>query len=128
MNIQSQRTIYISNLRTEALLGILEHEKLETQSIRIDAAINIGIKNIKPEIDHIDYVVDYREIRSLILHTLKDDRGELLETRTGQIPGVIGVKLRVTKLQIYSDCEVAIELTIGVNGMSENEEWIQPAV
>jgi dihydroneopterin aldolase len=115
-----QQTFTLSNLRLKASLGILEPEKIAPQPIRVDLELNLGRQALLPQDDHIGQVLDYRRVRQIVLDTSTAQHVHLLETLVGQLsqrlmqlPEVLGVRLKVTKLHIFDDCEVAIGIEVG---------------
>ncbi|HQZ06908.1 MAG TPA: dihydroneopterin aldolase, partial [Burkholderiaceae bacterium] len=68
----------------------------------------------------INHVLDYRKIRQIIIDECTAQHVNLLETLIGklaqrlmQIPGVKGVRVKIAKLEIFDDCEVAIRVETG---------------
>ncbi|MGN1057546.1 MAG: dihydroneopterin aldolase [Comamonas sp.] len=115
-----QRTIALSGLRVNASLGILEREREAAQPIRVDAELNMGLQPLLPASDDIAEVLDYRLAREAIVDVCTAGHVDLLERLTGevalrlqQLPGVLGVRVKITKLEIFDDCEVAIRVETG---------------
>lgn len=110
----------LTGLRFAANLGILENEKLAPQPIQVDAELNLGTQALHPVDDEINHVLDYRKIRQIIIDECTERHVNLLETLIGklarrlmQLPGVVGVRVRIAKLEIFDDCEVAIRAETG---------------
>ncbi len=110
----------LSGLRFAANLGILDFEKTGPQPIQVDAELNLGEQNLHPQDDEINHVLDYRKIRQIIIDECTAQHVNLLETLIGklsrrlmQIPGVQGVRVKIAKLEIFDDCEVAIRVESG---------------
>ena len=76
----------LTGLRFDANLGILEHEKNDPQPIHECTAEHVNL------------------LESLI--------GKLTH-RLMQLPGVLGVRVKIAKLEIFEDCEVAIRMETG---------------
>ncbi|MEY2621222.1 MAG: hypothetical protein RIT26_1042 [Pseudomonadota bacterium] len=117
---KGNQTLSLSGLRFNANLGILEHEKNAPQPIQVDAELNLGTQPLLPSDDDIHHVLDYRKVRSIIINECTAQHVNLLETLIGklahrlmQLPGVIGVRVRIAKLEIFDDCEVAIHMETG---------------
>lgn len=115
-----QRTIALTGLRLNACLGILAHERAAAQPIRVDAELNMGTQPLLPASDDIAEVLDYRLARNAIIAVCTGSHTDLLERMTGevaqqlqQLPGVLGVRVKITKLEIFDDCEVAIRIETG---------------
>jgi dihydroneopterin aldolase len=114
------RTLSLSGLRFKANLGILSHEIDAPQPIQVDAELNLGPQDLLPSNDDISQVLDYRKFRQIIISECTAQHVYLLETLIGklshrlmQLPGVIGVRVKIAKLEIFDDCEVAIRMEAG---------------
>jgi len=114
------RTLSLSGLRFKANLGILAHEIDAPQPIQVDAELNLGSQDLLPSDDDISHVLDYRKFRQIIINECTAEHVNLLETLIGklshrlmQLPGVIGVRVKIAKLEIFDDCEVAIRMEAG---------------
>ncbi|WP_077035804.1 dihydroneopterin aldolase [Pelomonas sp. KK5] len=115
-----QQVIHISGLRFGAKLGILDFEREGPQPIQVDAAINLGPQALVSRDSDIGHVLDYRRIRQIIIDECTAEHTDLLEAlvaklgkRLMKLPGVIGVRVKVHKLEIFPDCEVAISAEVG---------------
>ncbi|MBD7960273.1 dihydroneopterin aldolase [Comamonas avium] len=115
-----QRTISLTGLRLNARLGILDFELEAAQPICVDAQLNMGVQPLLPASDDISEVLDYRLARNTIISTCTAGHTDLLERLTGTLaqqlmalPGVQGVRVKITKLEIFDDCEVAIRVETG---------------
>lgn len=111
----------LTGLRFDANLGILDHEKSAPQPIRVDAELNLGTQPLLPRDDDITHVLDYRKVRRIIIEECTAEHVNLLESLIGklanrlmQLPGVVGVRVRIAKLEIFDDCEVAIRAETGL--------------
>jgi dihydroneopterin aldolase len=110
----------LTGLQFDANLGILEQEKAAPQPIRVDAELNLGKQPLLPRDDDILHVLDYRKVRRIIIDECTAEHVNLLESLIGklanrlmQLPGVLGVRVKIAKLQIFDDCEVAIRIETG---------------
>ena len=110
----------LSGLRFTANLGILDHEKTTPQPIQVDAELNQGPQTLLPTDDDILHVLDYRRVRQIIIDECTAEHINLLETMIGRLssrlmklPGVVGVRVKIAKLEIFDDCEVAIRRESG---------------
>ena len=115
-----QQTLTLIGLRFDANLGILESEKLAPQPIQVDAELSLGAQPLLPRDDEINHVLDYRKVRKIIIDECTAEHVNLLESRIGklanrlmQLPGVRGVRVKIAKLEIFDDCEVAIRVETG---------------
>ncbi len=115
------RILSLEGLRFDANLGILDHEKTGPQPILVDAQLNLGTQPLLPRDDDIMHVLDYRKVRRIIIDECTAEHVNLLESLIGklahrlmQLPGVVGVRVRIVKLKIFDDCEVAIRVETGL--------------
>ena len=115
-----RQSLQLTGLRFAANLGILDHEKRGPQPIQVDAELNLGLQPLKPADDNIMHVLDYRKVRQIIIDECTAEHVNLLESLIGkltrrlmQLPGVIGVRVKIAKLEIFEDCEVAIRMESG---------------
>ncbi len=117
---QGRQTLSLQGLRFNANLGILDQEKTAPQPIQVDAELNLGPQPLLPQDDDIFHVLDYRKVRRIIIDECTAEHVNLLESLIGklvqrllQLPGVRGVRVRIAKLEIFDDCEVAIRMESG---------------
>ena len=110
----------LTGLRFDANLGILDHEKTDPQPIQVDAELSLGVQPLAPRDDDIGHVLDYRRVRQIIIDECTAEHTDLLEALLGKLsvrlmklPGVVGVRIKVTKLEIFPDCQVAISAECG---------------
>ena len=115
-----KQTLTLTGLRFEASLGILESELIAPQPIQVDAELHLGAQPLLPK-DDINHVLDYRKVRQIIISECTAEHVNLLESLIGklayrllQLPGVIGVRVKIAKLEIFEDCEVAIKVETGL--------------
>jgi len=115
-----RQTLTLQGLRFDANLGILDQEKTAPQPIQVDAELHLGAQPLLPKDDDIFHVLDYRKVRRIIIDECTAEHVNLLETLIGklaqrllQLPGVIGVRVKIAKLEIFDDCEVAIRMEAG---------------
>lgn len=117
---QGLQTLTLNGLRFNANLGILPHEINQSQPIEVDVELNQGRQPLLPQDDDITHVLDYRKVRQIVIDTCTEEHINLLESMLGkltqrllQLPGVVGVRVRIAKLEIFNDCEVAIRMEAG---------------
>ena len=110
----------LTGLRFDANLGILDVEKNGPQPIQVDAELCLGPQPLLPHDDDIHHVLDYRKVRQIIINECTSEHVNLLESLIGklasrlmQLPGVLGVRVKIAKLEIFDDCEVAIRVETG---------------
>jgi len=119
-NLNGNQILTLTGLRFDASLGILEFEKTAPQPIQVDAELNLGSQALLPLNDEILHVLDYRKVRQIIIDDCTAQHMNLLESLIGklanrlmQLPGVLGVRVKIAKLEIFEDCEVAIRVETG---------------
>ena len=110
----------LTGLRFDANLGILDSEKTAPKPIQVDAELSLGPQPLLPHDDDIHKVLDYRKVRRIIIEECTAEHVNLLETLIGklanrllQLSGVLGVRVKIAKLEIFDDCEVAIRIDTG---------------
>jgi dihydroneopterin aldolase len=120
LNTRGTQILTLTGLRFNANLGILESEKLAPQPIQVDAELNLGAQPLLPSDDDIRHVLDYRKVRQIIINECTKEHVNLLESLIGKLahrlmllPGVLGVRVKIAKLEIFEDCEVAIRVETG---------------
>jgi 7,8-dihydroneopterin aldolase/epimerase/oxygenase len=120
INPRGTQIMTLTGLRFAASLGILDSEKTAPQPIQVDAELNLGTQALHPVDDEINHVLDYRKIRQIIIDECTAEHVNLLETLIGKLarrlmllPGVVGVRVKIAKLEIFDDCEVAIRVETG---------------
>lgn len=117
MTLPTRRIIF-SRIALDASIGILEHERIATQPIHIDAEINVDVTKPVDDAD-IASVLDYRTLHQLIVKECTRGHVNLLETLTdnvaqrllGAFPEIRQVLVRITKPSAFADSAgVAIEV------------------
>ncbi len=117
---KGNQILTLTGLRFDANLGILANELTSPQPIRVDAELNMGSQPLLPHDDEILNVLDYRTVRAIIIEDCTAVHVNLLESLIGklckrlmELPGVLGVRVQIAKLEIFDDCEVAIKMETG---------------
>jgi dihydroneopterin aldolase len=119
-NTRGTQILNLEGLRFDANLGILDHEKTAPQPIQVDAELNLGTQPLLPQRrrhhpcaglpqgapDH------HQECTAEHVNLLESLIGKLAH-RLMQLPGVLGVRVKIAKLEIFDDCEVAIRVETG---------------
>ncbi|MDM0088168.1 MULTISPECIES: dihydroneopterin aldolase [unclassified Variovorax] len=120
MLTKGTQILTLNKLRFDASLGILDQEIDTPQKIQVDAELNLGSQPLLPADDDIMHVLDYRKVRRIIIEECTAVHVNLLESLIGklahrlmQLPGVLGVRVKIAKLEIFDDCEVAIRVETG---------------
>ena len=119
-NATGSQTLHLTGLRFKANVGILDFEKTDPQPIQVNASLNLGPQPLHPRDDDIHHVLDYRKVRQIIIDECTAVHVNLLESLIGKLaarlmllPGVLGVRVQIAKLEIFDDCEVAIRMEAG---------------
>ncbi len=120
LNSAGKQTLHLTGLRFDANLGILASELTTPQPIQVDAELNLGTQPLRPRDDDITHVLDYRKVRQIVIDECTAEHVNLLESLIGKLaerllhlPGVLGVRVKIAKLEIFEDCEVAIRVEAG---------------
>ena len=120
LNSAGKQTLHLTGLRFDANLGILDHERGAPQPIQVEAELHLGTQPLRPRDDAITQVLDYRKVRQIIIDECTAEHVNLLESLIGKLaerlmglPGVLGVRVKIAKLEIFDDCEVAIRVEAG---------------
>lgn len=103
-------TILIEDLSFDTIIGILEHERLNPQNVRIDCIIDYPY--------HPNRFINYAEVASLIELTMKTERFELIETALDTLaaklqhafPSISTLTLTIRKPDILSNCTVGVSM------------------
>jgi dihydroneopterin aldolase len=118
--VLNSQILQLSGLRFGANLGVLAHEREGPQPIQVDAELNLGEQPALARDADLGHVLDYRKVRQIIIDECTAEHTDLLESllaklcvRLMRLPGVVGVRIRVAKLEIFDDCEVAIRCEAG---------------
>ena len=112
-----KRKILINNLVLMAYVGVYEQEKKNKQKIIVNIEILLTNES-EPKNDNLEETQDYSQFRKYIKDIIESQHFELLEILTNKIHSTIiknkfvfGVKVKVSKPDIFDDCEVAYELS-----------------
>ncbi len=110
----------LNGLRFAANLGILKNELEAPQPIQVDAELRLQAQPLVPKDDDINHVLDYRRVREIIIEECTAKHVNLLESLIAKLcgrllllDGVLAVRVKITKLEIFDDCEVAIRMEAG---------------
>lgn len=116
----NRQVLHLAGLRFGANLGVLDFEREGPQPIQVDADIHLGPQMIVAHDADIGHVLDYRRVRQIIIDECTAVHTDLLEALLGklcnrlmELPGVVGVRIKVAKLEIFPDCQVAISAECG---------------
>ena len=111
------RKILINNLIIQASVGVYENEKQNKQKIIVNVELLLS-NDSEPKQDNLEATQDYSQFRKCLIDIIKSQHFQLLEVLVEKIHStlminsyVIGVKVKVSKPDIFNDCEVAYELS-----------------
>ena len=111
------RKIFIDNLIIMASVGVYDHEKQHKQKIIINLELLLTNES-EPQYDNLQETQDYSQFRNCLINIIQSQHFQLLEILADKIYStlmknkyVIGAKLKISKPDIFSDCEVAYELS-----------------
>ena len=112
-----KRKIFINNLILIASIGVYEKEKKNKQKIIVNLEILLT-NNTEPLSDNLEETQDYSQFRKCVTDIVQSEHFDLLEILTKKIYVVIskkefvlGVKINISKPDIFDNCEVAYELS-----------------
>ena len=112
-----KRKICINNLILIASIGVYEKEKKNKQKIIVNLEILLT-NNTEPLSDNLEETQDYSQFRKCVTDIVQSEHFDLLEILTKRIYAVIskkefvlGVKINISKPDIFDNCEVAYELS-----------------
>ncbi len=112
-----KRKIFINNLILIASIGVYEKEKKNKQKIIVNLEILLT-NNTEPLSDNLEETQDYSQFRKCVTDIVQSEHFDLLEILTKKIYAVIskkefvlGVKINISKPDIFDNCEVAYELS-----------------
>ena len=116
LNIR-KRKIFINNFELMASVGAYEAEKEQKQKIIINLEIYLT-NDSETKTDELNQTQDYSQFRTLVKDIINSRHFQLLEILTDKIyeeiiknEFVLGVKVKITKPDIFYDCEVAYQLS-----------------
>ena len=115
--IVRNRKIFINNLIIQASVGVYEQEKKNKQKIIVNVQLLLS-NDSEPKLDNLESTQDYSQFRKCIIDIIQSQHFHLLEVLVEKIHStlmvnsyVIGVKVNISKPNIFNDCEVAYELS-----------------
>ena len=112
-----KRKTFINNLILIASIGVYEQEKKIKQKIIINLEILLT-NDTEPKSDNLQQTQDYSQFRKCVTDVVDSKHFDLLEILTKKIHTaisknefVVGVKVNISKPDIFDNCEVAYELS-----------------
>ena len=111
------RNILINNLIMQAFVGVYENEKQNKQRIIVNVELLLS-NDTEPKQDNLEATQDYSQFRKCLIDIIESQHFHLLEVLVEKAHSklmrnsyVIGVKIKISKPDIFNDCEVAYELS-----------------
>ena len=111
------RKILINNLIIQASVGVYENEKQNKQKIIVNVELLLS-NDSEPKQDNLEATQDYSKFRKCLIDIIKSQHFQLLEVLVEKIHStlminsyVLGAKVKVSKPDIFNDCEIAYELS-----------------
>ena len=115
--MQRYRKILINNLIIQASIGVYEQEKQNKQKIIVNVELLLS-NDSEPKQDNLEATQDYSKFRKCLIDIIESQHFHLLEVLVEKIHStlmrnsyVIGTKVKISKPDIFDDCEVAYELS-----------------
>ena len=116
-NIIRKRKIFINNLVLTASIGVYEEEKNNKQKIKVNLEILLS-NDTEPQSDNLEETQDYSQFRKCVVDIVESQHFDLLEILTKKVhvdissnKFVIGVRVNISKPDIFENCEVAYEIS-----------------
>ena len=111
------RKILINNLIILASVGVYENEKQNKQRIIINVELLLS-NDTEPKQDNLEATQDYSQFRKCLIDIIESQHFQLLEVLVEKVHStlmrnsyVIGAKVKISKPDIFKDCEVAYEIS-----------------
>ena len=111
------RKILINNLIIQASVGVYENEKKNKQRIIVNLELLLS-NDTEPKQDKLEATQDYSQFRKCLIDIIESQHFHLLEMLAEKVHStlmrnsyVIGAKVKISKPDIFNDCEVAYEIT-----------------
>jgi len=101
--------IYIEDLKIEAIIGILEEERLSPQSIIVNMQIEYSYKNKLLNYQEIANFVENKIVNSKYF-LLEDALIDITESLKEKFPSISAIKVKINKPNILSNCNVGVEI------------------
>ena len=115
--MQRYRKILINNLIIQASIGVYEQEKKNKQKIIVNVELLLS-NDSEPKHDNLESTQDYSKFRKCLIDIIQSQHFQLLEVLAEKIHVslminnyVLGAKVKISKPDIFNDCEVAYELS-----------------
>ena len=101
----------------QASVGVYEAEKQNKQRIIVNVELLLS-NDTEPKQDNLEATQDYSQFRKCLIDIIHSQHFHLLEVLVEKIHStlminnyVLGAKVKISKPDIFNDCEVAYELT-----------------
>ena len=114
---ERNRKIFINNLIIQASVGVYDQEKQQKQKVIVNLELLLS-NDSEPKHDNLKATQDYSQFRKCLIDIVQSQHFNLLEVLVEKIHSnlminsyVIGAKVKISKPDIFDDCEVAYELS-----------------
>ncbi|MDY0122186.1 MAG: dihydroneopterin aldolase [Sulfurimonas sp.] len=102
-------TIHIEDLRFQAILGILDFERVKAQDVIVDLLIDYTFSS---------EFIDYAEVAQIVKSEMQDQKFLLIEDALlffqnhlkQKFPQINTLHLKITKPSIMPDCKVSVSI------------------
>ena len=101
----------------QASVGVYENEKQNKQRIIVNLELLLS-NDTEPKQDNLEATQDYSQFRKCLIDIIESQHFQLLEVLVEKVHlmlmknrYVIGAKVKISKPDIFNDCEVAYELS-----------------
>ena len=92
-------TIFVTDLRIDAVVGIWDWERALTQTISIDLEMATDISRAA-EADNIEATLDYRAVSKQVTAFVQESKIQLIETMAEQVAALIRKEFEVAWLKV----------------------------
>ena len=111
------RKIIINNLIIQASVGVYENEKQNKQKIIVNVELLLS-NDSEPKHDSLESTQDYSQFRKCLIDIIESQHFQLLEVLVEKVHStlmrnsyIIGAKVKISKPDIFNDCQVGYELS-----------------
>ncbi len=101
--------IYIEDLKIEAIIGILEEERLSPQSVIVNMQIEYSYKNNFLNYQEIADFVESKIVNSKYF-LLEEALLDITESLKEKFSSILAIKVKINKPNILSNCNVGVEI------------------
>lgn len=126
--LRGLRRIFLKGLVREVRIGVHDFEKVKPQRVIFDIDLYVSLDAFSPSNDHIQEVVDYDFVRSVVTSVTAEPHIDLQETLCDRLldaliahPQVLACQVSTRKPDVYPDCDaVGVEAFRSKKGVQES--------